>query len=308
MGARRWTDAERAWLRANYGPVGIRGIAVAFEREFGFARSRQAICIQAHKLGLHVTKVPRTTRGGAERRIRWAHEPEMSAWMLEHDTGSIPSTIEGFAKEFGFRPSRSQVSTFRAQHGTGSRRGCGNHWSGIPIGTVRDTGKGYSVVKVRDRPDVPGSKDNWVPEHHLAYIKAHGSIPEGCVVMAADGDAHDVDPGNLVAVPRELVGILNQGPKWHDRESLLAAMAIAKTKKVVRDLEFATPRKCAVCGREFVPDEAKRHAWKQETCEKCLAKGKKARGRQEKSLRCVSKCDIINTATEARGLCRTGRV
>ena len=282
MGARRWTEAECAWLRENYGPIGICGIAEAFEREFGYTRSNRAICTKAHQLGLHVTKMPQVTRGGAERRVRWAHEPEMTAWMLEHDTGGIPHTIECFEREFGFRLSRAQVSAFRAQHGTGSRRNCGNHWHDVPIGAVRDTGKGYRVVKVADRPTVPGTKDNWRPEHHMAYERAYGSIPDAHVVMAANGDAHDCSPDNLVAVPRSLIGLMNQGPRWHDRESLLAAVAIARTQKAVRDLEFSTPRRCGVCGREFVPSESKRHAWSQQTCERCLAKGLKAKGERRK--------------------------
>lgn len=198
----------------------------------------------------------------------------MCAWMLEHDHGRIPDTIDAFEAAFGFRLSRGQVSTFRTTHGTASRRG--RHWFDVPVGTVRDTSKGYRLVKVRELPEVPGSKDNWEPEHHLAYKEAYGPIPEGHVVMAADGDAHNVDPENLVAVPKRLTGILNNGPRWHDRESLLAAVALAKTRKAIRDLEFATPRRCAVCGREFVPPREKDEAYNQKTCEPCLAAGRKA--------------------------------
>jgi hypothetical protein len=84
---------------------------------------------------------------------------------------------------------------------------------------------GYIMVKVAEWPSVPQSKDNWKFKHVLAWEQANGrELPEAHVVMFADHDKRNFDPGNLVAVPRKYIVRLNSPdmPDYHDRDTLLA--------------------------------------------------------------------------------------
>lgn len=276
---RDYTAEELAWLREFYPKTGLRAIEGEFERRFGYRRSRQALACKAHQLGLHVQALPKTSRTGAVRRIFWGKEPEMTAWMLENDNGRIGDTCEAFEREFGFPIAKTQVSLFRQTHGTTSRGNCGGRWGDkYPLGSRRDTGKGYILVKVADRPGRKGTKDNWRMEHVVAYEAYYGPVPEGCQVMFADRDHTNIAPDNLVAVPKRLMGIVNQqGIEYRDRESLMACVRLAELKSRIVDCGLA-PRTCEVCGREFTPRE--RYQTEVVTCPDCLAAGRKAKGRR----------------------------
>lgn len=143
-----------------------------------------------------------------------------------------------------------------------------------PVGYEREA-KGYIVVKIAPSPAVPGSKDNWRLKHVVVWEKASGKrLPKGWVVMFADGDRRNFDPNNLVAVPRELVGVLNSGPKWHDGDSLRAAVELARLKRGIVDAEMSARHVCGVCGREFTPDIRSGLKFApQRTCRECLDKG-----------------------------------
>lgn len=276
---RLYTEDELRWLREHYPKTGLRAIEGEFEKAFGYRRSRQSLACKAHKLGLRVQALPKTSRTGAVRKIRWSEEPAMTAWMLEHDNGRIGDTCEAFEREFGFPIARTQVSLFRQTHGTISRHKCGGRWGDSrPVGSKRDTGKGYVLVKVADSPSAKGTKDNWRMEHVLAYEAHFGPVPEGHQVMFCDRDHTNLSPDNLMAVPKRLCGIINQqGMQYSDRKSLLACVKLAELKSRIVDCELA-PRTCEVCGREFAPEQ--RYQTQVVTCPDCLAAGRKAKGKR----------------------------
>lgn len=213
-------------------------------------------------------------------RIRWSKEPEKRAWMLEHSGGRpIADVCRDFELEFGHEISRTQVSLFRAEYGLQRRRGnrTAHRKDAPPVGTERVT-KGYVVVKVKELPDRPQSKDNWRFKHVVAWEKANGrSLPDGWMVLFADHDRRNFDPENLVAVPRSLIGIMNGGQPWHDRESLETAIGIARLKSGIASAVAGKPV-CGVCGREFDPDirTGCRNDYRQRTCRECLDKGLRA--------------------------------
>lgn len=279
MSSNRYTEEELAWLRESYPKIGLRAVEGEFEKRFGYRRSQRALAAKAHKMGLRVQALPKTSRTGAVRRISWDREPGMTAWMLANDNGRIGDTCAAFEREFGFPIAKTQVSLFRQTHGTISRKGCGGRWGDkYPLGSRRDTGKGYVLVKVADRPGKKGTKDNWRMEHVVAYEACNGPVPEGCQVMFADHDYTNIAPDNLVAVPKKLIGIINErGLEYSDRESFLACVRIAELKSRIVDCELA-PRRCEVCGVEFAPKE--RYQTQVITCPDCLAAGRKAKGRR----------------------------
>ena len=95
--------------------------------------------------------------------------------------------------------------------------------------------------------------------------------------LFADHDRRNFDPENLVAVPRSLIGVMNGGQPWHDRESLETAIGIARLKSGIASAVAGKPV-CGVCGREFEPDirTGCRNDYRQRTCRECLEKGLRA--------------------------------
>lgn len=271
----RWSEAEEGWLREHYPHGTINDTLDAYEREFGHRPSRCALYVKANKMGLRKLSSGDERHARAQKTMRWS-SPEFERereWMLANDSSeSVALTIEAFEREFGVRLNRSQVSLFRSTYGRQRRKSHGGGKPSKPIGAERLGKDGFLMVKVREWPDVPCSKDNWRFKHHVVYERHNGPIPEGHIVLFADRDRRNFDPENLVAIPRKLIGVLNQGYKWTDREALEAAVACAKLDVAVMDAANR-PRPCAVCGREFEPPVRSRA--KRNTCPECTAAGRK---------------------------------
>lgn len=285
MKGHRVGDDGKAWLRDNYARGTIDDTLDAFEREFGWRPTRRTVYVMASRMGLRKElnrQDPRIRTDRAQVRIRWSDEPEMSAWMANHASSGFQDVVEGFEAEFGIRLSRGQVNQFRAANGIRNKPGKGGR-ERKPVGAERET-KGGILVKVAPEATVPMSKDNWRFKHHLAYEAAYGPIPEGHQVWAVDGDTRNCDPDNLVAVDRRLVGAINQARSdgrlgWHDRESMLACVALAALEVGINDADHALARRCGVCGEPFVePEDKRRWGKRAQTCPGCLAQGKRARG------------------------------
>ena len=203
--------------------------------------------------------------------------------MLENDKGeSVFGTIEAFEEEFGIRLNRSQVSLFRSTYGTCKRVSHGGGKPAVPVGTERVGKDGYIIVKVRDWPTVPQTKDNWKLKHVAIWEEANGQeLPKGMTVLFADKDKRNFDPGNLVAIPRKYIGCLNNPelPSYHDRETLEACITLCKLRSMTMDAEKGRERPCEVCGRMFKPtDKQRQYRTPVKTCPDCLRAGKKAKG------------------------------
>lgn len=282
---RTYTPEEESWLREHYHAGTINDTLDGFEREFGRRPSKQALFVKANKMNLRKDRHHDERYEPAQARIRWS-EPafaHMREWMLANDAGeSVFATIDAFEAEFGIRLNRAQVSRFRSVYGTKRRTSHGGGKPNKPVGSERMGKDGYVMVKVKEWPDVPQTKDNWAFKHWVEWERANGRpVPDGWTVFFADGDKRNFDPDNLVALPRKYIGQLNNPelPKYHDRETLLACVALCDMRTAVMDAEASRPRECAVCGQTFVPTERQR-AYKKpvQTCPDCIAAGRKARG------------------------------
>lgn len=284
MAARKvYTPAMDDWMRAEYG----RGDPVArvledFAAEFGWQPSMHGFSVHACRLGLRKGNYGRDAPERAVRKVVWSREPEKQRWMEENAEGkSIAEVSRLFCEEFGFPLSRPQVSGWRVQNGISYRRSTGRQCQ--PVGSIRDS-KGYLLVKVAERPRRRGTKDNWRLLNAVKWEQYNGCpLPKGHVVLFANRDIRDFREENLVAVPRSLVARVNaaDSPEWDDRESLLACIAWCRLGSSIANAEAALPRKCGVCGREFVPDLDRRSwAMNRRTCRACIEAGHKAKGVQ----------------------------
>lgn len=267
-----------AWLDANYGTTDIHELTIELNERFGCRKTETAVYVKANQRGLHRPK-DSCRRKRAERIVRWSKEPEMTAFMLENDRGSIPAAIAKFRERFGITLTSTQVSSFRTWSGRQSKKGRSHaqDWHRRPVGYERDTGKGYVLVKVRDEPEKPGTKDNWEMKHVLVWERTRGlKLPDGWIVLFCDGDPSNLDPANLKAVPRSLIGVMNGGPSWHDRATCNAAVAMAMLVGATARANLK-PRKCGVCGKVFTPDiRSTKPGTQQKTCRECLDKGLRA--------------------------------
>lgn len=114
----------------------------------------------------------------------------------------------------------------------------------MPVGTVRARGgrnrKAYLYEKVAD-PNV------WKLKHVLEWERHNGPVPEGNVLIFADGDTGNTDIENLIMITKAQLGIMNHLKiRGCDRETmeLSANVALLKCrmgerKKTIRRKEGA---------------------------------------------------------------------
>lgn len=294
---RTWTPEQERWLAARYAEGTVAETAAAFNEAFGTSKTKQAVAVKASKMGLAKPPRPRT-RGPerAARPVRWSAEPEMDAWMAEHERGQPTGELsEAFARRFGFPLGRKQIDLWRASRGrqTGHRPATENGRS-LPVGSER-VRQGRVWVKVRPESEVPQARDCWEPKARVEWERANGRpVPEGCVVLFADRDARNFDPGNLVAVPAELTARVNadDGPAWGDRDTLEARVAYERLRSAILRAEGETPRRCGACGREFTcsAEQVRQGHTDMQTCPACVAAGRRAVGRRAAGTGVCEKC------------------
>lgn len=280
--ARTWTPAEEAWLAEHYHAGTINDTVGALAREFGTAHTKQAVFVKANKMGLRKDRHYAERSARAQKTMRWS-SPKFERereWMLANDDGeSVFGTIDAFEREFGVRLTRSQVSLFRSTYGTGKRVSHGGGKPNKPVGSTREGKDGYLMVKVKEWPDRPCSKDNWRFKHHVVWEQANGcELPKGWTVLFADRDKRNFDPANLVAIPRKYIAQLNNPelPTYCDRDTLMACIALCDLRMAMGRAELQS-RTCWACGREFEP-----RFRTQRTCDGCLEKGIRATQRKRR--------------------------
>lgn len=239
--------------------------------------------------------------------VRWSERPEMVEFMLEIIPGHTEREVrDAFRERFGVELNGSQVGNFKSRHGVRSgthggrfARGDepankGRPWSEwmpeasaercrstqfragqLPhntreVGEERLTKDGYVEVHVAQRRS-ERANDQWVLKQRLVWERANGrELGAGEVVLFADGDKRNFDPGNLVAVTRaENIGLQRIGRSYCDRETLMAALEVVRLNATVSKAE-RRPRRCRECGREFVP-RFKRQA----RCDGCIRAGRR---------------------------------
>ena len=146
----------------------------------------------------------------------------------------------------------------------------------MPIGGER-LSKGYVMVKVAEKPSVPGGRDNWKFKHVHVWEEANGPVPDGHVLVFADRDKTNCSLDNLLPVPKSLVPVMNEahtrGVTWHDMDSLKACVAYAQLETAIVDASLASV--CKVCGSTFTA--ATRRNRMRKVCPDCVEAGRRCR-------------------------------
>lgn len=136
---------------------------------------------------------------------------------------------------------------------------------------------GITYIYVKPR-NAKYQVQNWIPYSRFVWMQHNGrEFPEDCRCVHANHDSSDFSPENLVAVPNSIYGIVtgkmhDSSLEYWDRESLELAMLHAKMTCKRTEIERKRPRKCAVCGKPFVPTgKRKRYGERVQTCDECRA-------------------------------------
>ena len=241
-----WTDEMHRFMREHIPGRTEPEIAAAFEARFGIALTRSQVKNEKARLG-----VRSGTSGG---RFGAGHVPANKGRPIEE---WMPSEASRAASAAGrFRKGQLPVNA-----------------RGVPVGSERVDRQGYTWVKVAERPrpkegGCGRTNDNWRAKHLIAWEEANGRpVPPGAMVVFADGDRGNFDPGNLVAVPRSLWAVISRCRiPFADRETLEAAMDVARAKSAIQAAR-KRPRRCASCGEEFAP-----RFERQRRCDACLGR------------------------------------
>lgn len=136
------------------------------------------------------------------------------------------------------------------------------------VGDERVSRDGYIEVKVKRLNDRPSTNKCWRPKHHIIWEQANNQpVPPSTQIVFADGNKRNFNPENIVAVPRQEWSVIcHEGLQYNDRETLLAAVDIARLKRGIHKAR-CRQRNCKRCGAEFNPRYAN-----QRTCDDCLGR------------------------------------
>lgn len=302
--ANTWSAEEEAWLREVYPHHLNDEIAEMHAERFPDRprRTGKAVNSRAKVWGLHKAegfdRHQRRRSTWPEERVEW-----LRSFAPGHDIYEI---IDEFERLHGIRLSVYAMKNAKQRYGARSGTNAGQFQKGgtpankdktwdemglseqakancrrtqfkkgdiphnavdIPVGSERVDVEGYTLVKVAEHC-TPGKNDNWRLKHNVAWEEANGRpIPEGHMVVFADHDKSNMDPDNLVLVPRSLWAIITHGRyAYWDRESLETAMNIARLVSA-RYKAQRRPRPCRKCGAAFEPRYPN-----QRTCDACLGR------------------------------------
>jgi hypothetical protein len=146
---------------------------------------------------------------------------------------SYAELAEMFNRRFGHQETKKILSKLANRHGFYN----GLSHSLCPPGTER-INKGYVIVKTGK------SKNEWKSKHRLIWEAANGPVPEGHVVLFADGNRRNFALGNLILVSRKERAVMNnRGLIFPDKDLTKAGSAVAKLILVITERERETGKR-----------------------------------------------------------------
>ncbi|WP_295353060.1 HNH endonuclease signature motif containing protein [uncultured Succinivibrio sp.] len=107
----------------------------------------------------------------------------------------------------------------------------------LPLNTVKkDQLNGYWYHKYNMHGKT--KRGRWILLHHEIWIKAHGPIPQGYVVIFLDGNKDNLALDNLAMIKRSTNARLNQMHlRFNDRDTTRTAITHAQLKEAIFNIE-----------------------------------------------------------------------
>lgn len=270
--ARRYTPEQRAWLAAHLADMANDEAARAFSELFGVDATPKQMHAYCSNHGIRKTAAARAAShraytdeeeefmrefvpGHSEAEIADAFEERFGRRLTIPQVGNMKAKLGVKSGTVGGRFERGHVPWTKGR--TWDEQGRSEEARAASLATCFKPGNlphntrpllderigkdGYIEVHV-GLHRMSRANDQWVSKAQFVWEQANGrEWPEGHRSMFADGDRLNFDPGNIVPVPDDLYpivcGAVPGGLEWHDRESLEAAITMARVIRARRRLE-----------------------------------------------------------------------
>lgn len=254
----RYAPEMVAWLREWYPKLDNEAVMGAFEAEFGVRPSPSGLQSKCSSLGIR-KPVKRWTEEEARWFVRYVPGHSESEISAEHERlfgdPLTESQIANAKTRFGVKsgtvggrfvkgqtpPNKGKMQTeFMTPEGIERTKATRFKKGDVPhnakggyVGRERVGKDGYIQVQVSTGLQ-DGPNRNFRMKHHVVWEEHNGPIPPHTMIVFADRDKRNFDPGNLVAVPRRLLAVISRmGMAYCDRETLEACMARAELHSAI---------------------------------------------------------------------------
>ena len=171
---KRYTQDQIDFLRVGYQSMNVRGLARAFNAEFGTNKTDIQIKAFISRKGI---------TSGRDGRFKKGNAP----WNVGTKGQGLTGPNKG---------------SFKKGHIPGNTK---------PLGAERiDPKDGYILVKVAEKNPYTGAATRYKHKHAHIWEQQFGPVPDGMVVIFRDGDKRNFDLDNLVVITRSELVRLNQ--------------------------------------------------------------------------------------------------
>lgn len=235
---KRYTQNQIGFLRAGYQSMNARGLARAFNAEFGTDKTESAI---KATLCNHKIRCGRKPKDRIVECRQTVYTEEHAQFLQANYSGhTVRELTKLFNDRFGMNKTDIQIKAFISRKGIISGRdgrfkkgnapwNVGTKGQGLtgpnkgsfkkghipgntkPLGDERiDPKDGYILVKVAEKNPYTGASTRYKHKHVHIWEQENGPAPDGMVVIFRDGDKRNFDPDNLVLITRSELVRLNQ--------------------------------------------------------------------------------------------------
>jgi len=187
----RYTPEQIKYVEVNIKGRSYQELTNMFNKQFGLTLKTSTMVSLAFRHGL---------RNERDCRLNTGHEP------TQFKKGHVPFN-KGKKGTGGWEPTQFEKGN--------------KSWNYKPVGTERTNTDGYVEIKIAD-------PKTWKAKHIILWEEANGSVPEGHVVIFADGNKQNVTLDNLLLISRRELAVMNkQGLISNDSELTKTGVVIA---------------------------------------------------------------------------------
>jgi HNH endonuclease len=254
----KYTTEHLEFLRTGYQSMHTRDLAKAFNKRFKLKKKESAIrsalrnhkiyCGRAHGERLITPKRLMTEEQDSFLRVEYKHHAAKETTDRinnKFDAGFTYQQIKAYVKnnkigsgrtgqfKTGHVPANKGTRGFMKPNRTSFKKG-DIPVNVRPIGSERICSKdGYVIIKVGEWDHNFNRPTRWKAKHVHVWEQENGPVPDGFVLKFKDGDVLNIDPENLMAIPKALNLRLNTHG-YNDAPDSLKPSVLALAKLEVK--------------------------------------------------------------------------
>ena len=245
-----WLNDERLeWLRSEYPRQSISETIERFEQRFGVRPSYSQMSSAAGRFGL-----------GSSRNAARSFTRAETDWLRDHvRTMPRKDLLARFSERFGRKLATSSLNSLVHRRGWQGAPNLGRYRDGHPPhnkgvkgcwgpnsgsfqpGHKRNEIYELGAATVRKGQGAPlvveKTEAGWLRKARVVWERAHGPIPDGCVIVQIDGNPLNCDLDNLECVPRAVIARMNHfhAPKASGPETAPARLRLAQLRHAITE-------------------------------------------------------------------------